>query len=180
MSLESIRKQLADQENAFPPVEQWDPPYCGEIDIIIKANGDWHYNGSAIERLRLVKLFASVIKYQDDEYFLVTPVEKIKIKVEQLPFVVTSWQWLEDIEPATMELTTNLGDRVLLNDEHPLVIDSNGQLSINIRRNLMASIHRNVFYQWAELADIVEHEKSQQLLIHSAGSSFCLGDVSTD
>lgn len=171
MSLEKISKQLGAVEQSYPPVELWNPPYCGEMDIVIKADGAWYYLGSKITRQRLVKLFASVLKKEGDDYFLVTPVEKVKIQVEQTPYIITSWQYLEEKKPQTMQLTTNLGDIFELNAEHPLTIDSNDALLVTVRSNLPASIHRNVFYQWAEMAA----EKNQQLLINSAGLDFIIG-----
>ncbi|MDG1732384.1 MAG: DUF1285 domain-containing protein [Thalassotalea sp.] len=175
MSLEAITKQLKALNQSIPPVELWDPPYCGEMDIVIKANGDWFYNGSIINRLRLVKLFASVIKKEQDEYFLVTPVEKIKITVEDQPFIINNWQWLEGLSPATMQLTSNLDDSILLCDEHPMICDAEGNLSVKIRRNLYASIHRNVFYQWIEIAKEQDLDEQKQLILTSAGQDFIIG-----
>lgn len=177
MSLESISKQLNDKNNNLPPVEQWDPPYCGEMDLTIKADGQWFYNGSVISRERLVRLFSTVIKKQNNDYFLVTPVEKLKIRVEHKPFVITHWQWLENISPKTIELTSNVGDKVLLGAENPLIFDDDNTLQVNIRRNLYASIHRNVFYQWAEIASIVETKEGSQLTLTSADHKHSLGFV---
>lgn len=177
MSLESISKQLKDQADSLPPVESWDPPYCGEMDLTIKADGQWFYHGSTISRERLVRLFSTVIKKQDNDYFLVTPVEKLKINVEDKPFVITHWQWLKDLSPKTIELTTNVGDKVLLDHEHALQLDKNQNLQVKIRRNLFASIHRNVFYQWAEIADSIDNEQGQQLVINSAGVAHSLGCI---
>ncbi len=176
MTLEKISKQLKDQNSNLPPVESWDPPYCGEMDLLIKTDGSWFYHGSVINRLALVKLFASVLKKEQQDYFLVTPVEKIKIQVANQPFVITNWQWLENCLPATMQITTNLGDTIIVNQQHPIEIDQDGNLSILVRRNLAASIHRNVFYQWVELAHEVNNEKCQQLVITSAGINFIIGE----
>lgn len=175
MSLDKITAQLANNKQKLPPVELWDPPYCGEMDMVIKSNGDWFYNGSIISRQRLVQLFASVLKKEQQEYLLVTPVEKIKISVETQPFVITNWQWLSDRQPATMQLTTNLADKLLLDAEHPLTIDDEGNLLVTVRRNLMATIHRNVFYQWVELASEKSSNNGQQLIITSSGQDFIIG-----
>lgn len=177
MSLEHISKQLTELEGKLPPVELWDPPYCGEMPMEIKADGSWFYMGTVISRERLVKLFSTVLKKEHNDYFLVTPVEKIKITVINEPFVITHWCWLDDISPATIELTTNLGDKLLLDSEHPLEININGKLQVRVRRNLYASIHRNVFYQWAELAKIVEDKKNQHLVLNSAGLNHILGKI---
>ncbi|MEW6999754.1 DUF1285 domain-containing protein [Colwelliaceae bacterium BS250] len=175
MSLDKITAQLANNKQKLPPVELWDPPYCGEMDMVIKSNGDWFYNGSIISRQRLVQLFASVLKKEQQQYFLVTPVEKIKISVESQPFVITNWQWLTDCQPATMQLTTNLEDKLLLDAEHPLTIDEEGNLLVTVRRNLTATIHRNVFYQWVELASEQSCDDGQQLIITSSGQDYVIG-----
>ena len=98
MSLESITHQLSSKgitsTPKIPPVEEWNPDYCGEMDLQIKANGDWFYTGTIFKRANLVKLLASVLKMEGDEYYLVTPVEKIKITVDDAPFVLTEWHWL--------------------------------------------------------------------------------------
>ena len=177
MSLERISKQLSEQQDKLPPVELWDPPYCGEMDMVIKADGRWFYQGGEISRQRLVKLFSTVLKKQDGEYFLVTPVEKIKIQVEQLPFVITQWQWLDEARKDTMMLTTNLGDKVLLDADTQLQLNEDSSLQVTVRRNLDAAIHRNVFYQWAEMAQIREVNQRQQLYLSSGGVDHVIGEL---
>lgn len=180
MSLDKLSAQLgagkAGQEKKLPPVELWDPPYCGEIDLQIKANGDWFYNGGIFKRLSLVKLFASVLKKEADEYFLVTPVEKIKISVEEAPFVLTQWSWLDDTKKV-MQVTTNLGDEFILDQDHPLTLTSEGHLYVTVRRNLLAKVHRNLYYQWVELAQEYPQGANTELRFYSAGQAFSLGNI---
>lgn len=179
MSLEKISQQLANQSQKLPPVESWNPPYCGEIDIEIKANGDWFYSGTIFKRMSLVKLFASVLireegQYNDD-YFLVTPVEKVKIKVIDAPFVLTQWQWDENKE--NMIVQTNLADEFVLDAQHPLIVTEQGDLYVTVRRNLLAKVHRNVYYQWVEAATEVSTEKGTELMLSSANCQFSLGVI---
>jgi hypothetical protein len=178
MSLEKISEQLKQSElgseKKMPPVELWDPPYCGEIDLLIKADGHWFYNGTVFKRLALVKLFASVLKKEADEYFLVTPVEKVKISVEDTPFIITQWAW-QDNQAAIMQVSTNLDDTFLLSNEHPLHISEQGDLYVTVRRNLVAKVHRNVYYQWVNFAKEVTTEQGIGLAIESAGEQFILG-----
>jgi hypothetical protein len=175
MSLEKISAQLANKgSKKLPPVELWDPPFCGDIDLQIKANGDWFYNGTIFKRLSLVKLFASVLKKEADDYFLVTPVEKIGITVEDVPFVLTQWHWRDDTMNA-MVVSTNLDDEFTLDAEHPLTISEDGSLYVTVRRNLLAKVHRNVYYQWVDLAEEVASKKGQELVFTSAGARFSLG-----
>ncbi|MDO6444934.1 DUF1285 domain-containing protein [Colwellia sp. 1_MG-2023] len=175
MSLDKLSEQLkSSATQKMPPVELWNPPYCGEIDLQIKADGQWFYNGTAFKRMSLVKLFASVLKKEADEYFLVTPVEKVKITVEDAPLLITQWSWLDD-KQTIMQLNTNLEDTFILSQEHPLIISEQGGLYVNVRRNLMAKVHRNVYYQWVNFAKEVIQENRVALAIESAGDQFTLG-----
>lgn len=178
MSLDKISAQLAGNKKSLPPVESWNPPYCGEIDIQIKANGDWFYNGTIFKRLPLVKLFASVLikEINSDviEYFLVTPAEKVKIQVEDAPFLLTQWHWLDE-EKTIMQVSTNLDDEFILNAQHPLMVTQSGDLYVTVRRNLTAKVHRNVYYQWADIAEETITEKGTELLFSSANCQFSLG-----
>ncbi|MBV8428183.1 MAG: DUF1285 domain-containing protein, partial [Hyphomicrobiales bacterium] len=92
------------------PVERWDPPYCGEIDMVIRADGTWFYNGSPIGRAALVRLFASILRKDGDRFVLVTPVEKVGIEVEDAPFLATAMRLDETAEGETLVFETNVGD----------------------------------------------------------------------
>ena len=185
MSLDNLFAQLDGQlsgdEKKMPPVHLWDPEYCGEIDLVIKANGDWYYNGTPFKRLRLVKLFASVLKCEKneqgvDEFFLVTPVEKIKIFVEDAPFLITRWQWQDEKPHSTMLLATNLGDELPLSSEHPLTVTEKGDFYVSVRGNLQAKVHRNVYYQWIEQAqETVGENGLTQWVIESDNHPYVLG-----
>ncbi|WP_019030002.1 DUF1285 domain-containing protein [Colwellia piezophila] len=186
MSLDKISAQLATKsasnKKSLPPVESWNPPYCGEIDIQIKANGDWFYGGSIFKRLPLVKLFASVLIMEVskevnnnlEQYFLVTPVEKVKIKVDDAPFVLTQWHWLDE-EKTIMQVSTNLDDEFILDAQHPLIINKDGDLYVTVRRNLTAKVHRNVYYQWVDIAKEQQTKNGTELIITSANCQFSLG-----
>lgn len=186
MSLETISAQLGNINDGkkssanLPPIEKWNPPYCGEIDIQVKANGDWFYGGTIFKRLSLVKLFSSVMLRDEtdggDDYFLVTPVEKVKIEVEDAPFILTQWAW-QDAEKSVMTVMTNLEDEFILDNNHPLTINSQGELYVTVRRNLLAKVHRNVYYQWADLAKEVVTDKGTELVFSSAGCAFSLGKL---
>jgi len=180
MSLEKISTQISNAQQGnvkkMPPVELWDPPFCGDIDLEIKSDGSWFYNGSVFKRLSLVKLFASVLKKEDEKYFLVTPVEKIGIKVVDAPFILTQWQWIDE-EKTRMQVTTNLDDSFILNAEHPLDIAEDGALYVTVRRNLKAKVHRNVYYQWVDLAKEDKNEQGTELVFFSADCRFILGQL---
>ena len=171
MSLESLVQHIKSDsdQRAIPPVEDWNPDYCGEMDLVIKADGSWYHEGTSFKRLSLVKLLASVLKKESTEYYLVTPVEKIKIVVEKLPFVITQWHYEESEGVRYIVCTTNLEEQFVISDKQPMTIDENGELSVIVRRNLAATIHRNVYYQWIE-EGLEETYNGQKALCLSSGS----------
>ncbi|MGM0430919.1 MAG: DUF1285 domain-containing protein [Pseudomonadota bacterium] len=174
MSLNRLISELEKHRHA--PTELWNPPYCGEIPIHIAANGDWFYQGSQIKRQALVKLFASVLVVEDGDYFLVTPAEKVKITVEDTPFVVVDWEQREKDGEQLLLLTTNIGDTLVLSSEHPLTMKE-GIPYIVMQRGLTARVHRNVFYQWVSHAESRTVDGQEQWYLSSAGETFVLGNV---
>ncbi|NQY87257.1 MAG: DUF1285 domain-containing protein [Colwellia sp.] len=176
MSLEAITAQIKAHGDKIPPVEDWHPEYCGEMDLQIKANGDWFYNSTIFKRAALVKLLASVLKMEGDDYYLVTPVEKIKITVDDAPFVLTEWHWQDDSQ-TKMLVKNNVGNEFVLDAQHPLSVNEAGELYILVRRNLLAKVHRNVYYQWVDLAKEVPTKNGTELVFISAGCEFSLGTI---
>tara|TARA_R110002167_G_scaffold35249_1_gene112694 strand:+ start:106090 stop:106620 length:531 start_codon:yes stop_codon:yes gene_type:complete len=176
MSLEKITAQIKAQGDKIPPVELWNPDYCGEMDLQIKANGDWYYAGTIFKRPALVKLLSSVLKKEQDEYFLVTPVEKIKITVDDAPFVLTQWHW-QDAKQTIMIVSDHVGDEFILDKAHPITLNDSGELYVNVRRNLLAKVHRNVYYQWVDLAKKIKTAKGTELMFISASCQFSLGTI---
>ncbi len=133
-----------------PPVHLWNPPFCGDLDMEIRADGSWFYNGTPIGRPEMVRLFASILKREGDDYFLVTPVEKVGIRVLDAPFVAVDAEIGERISFAT-----NVGDRVTAGPEHE--IEMRGPAGeprpyVHIRRGLWALIDRKTFYRLADAA----------------------------
>lgn len=152
MTLDALFQQLDAQ--TMPPLDQWNPAHCGDMDLIIAANGDWIHDGSPIRRPALVKLLSRVLRREaDGDYYLVTPVEKLRVQVEDLPLVVT------DAEPAGADwyASTACGDRVTLDAEHRLTLlatpDGDELPALPIRHGLQARLHRNLFYRWVETVE---------------------------
>ncbi|MCC2616965.1 DUF1285 domain-containing protein [Aestuariibacter halophilus] len=178
MDLSTLQQQLANHAAKQPPVEQWDPPFCGDIDLIIKHDGRWLYMGSPIGRKALVKLFASVLKREGDDYFLVTPVEKVGIQVEDVPLLITQWRWQDD----NLMMFTDTDDPVVIDATHPLALQQDRvtgeQLPyVNVRRNLWARLHQNVYYQLVEAGTPQQLNGEPHLVIHSAGIAYPLGKL---
>lgn len=171
MNLETIAKQISDKK--WPPVDQWNPDFCGDIDIVIKANGDWFYQGTIISRPKMVSLFASVLKKEADKYFLVTPVEKVGITVEDTPFVVVGADFVDD----AWVLMNNLNETAILSSEHPLIFDESGSPQVIWRAGMPARLNQNVFYQLQLHALDSEESNENQVWLHSNGEKFLIGTL---
>lgn len=151
----------AAKTRGLPPLEKWDPPFCGDIDMQIKRDGTWFYEGTPIGRPELVKLFSTILWREDDSYFLVTPVEKVGITVEDAPFVAVDFDVTGEGESQTLTFTTNVDDQAKAGPEHPIRVardPETGEPSpyILVRRNLEALIDRKSFYRLVELG--VHHQ----------------------
>lgn len=147
--------------NRLPPVQQWQPPLSGDIDIRIARNGDWYHEGTRFNRQALVTLFASILRREGDGYFLVTPVEKWRITVEDAPFVAIDCEVLGEGDRQQLVFITNVDDRVACDAQHPLrvVVDpATGEPSpyVMVRDGLEARLARSVYYRLVERA--VEHD----------------------
>lgn len=134
----------------LPPVHLWNPPFCGDIDMRIAADGAWYYEGGKIERRGMVKLFSSILKLEDGKYFLVTPVEKVGIRVEDAPFVAIDFEE----ESGNIVFETNVGDHVTAGPEAAVrvVLDADGapRPYVHVRAGLEALIDRKSFYRLVE------------------------------
>ncbi|MEM6825834.1 MAG: DUF1285 domain-containing protein, partial [Pseudomonadota bacterium] len=140
----------------LPPVHLWNPPFCGDLDIRIARDGTWFYLGTPIGRPELVRLFSTILRKDGEEYFLVTPVEKVGITVDDAPFVAVDFE--PDGEGAEQRLTftTNVGDQIVAGPDHPIRVprdERTGEPSpyILVRANLEALIDRKTFYRLVEM-----------------------------
>ena len=180
MDLQTLTAQVENLD-AVPPFDKWHPPFCGDIEMTIKADGSWWYMGSPIGREKLVKLFASVLLMEGDEYFLKTPAEKVRIQVEDAPFVITQWQTHNTEEGPAIEVISNLGHAAVLSESHPLEVDNSNPNQplpyVTLHRGLKALVHRNVFYQWVDIARPVNKNGDEHLVIQSGNSEFSLGKL---
>ena len=162
-----------------PPVERWNPPHCGSIDIRIDADGNWHHEGAPIRRPELVRLFAGILRRDEGAYYLVTPVEKLRIRVDDAPFIAVDMESSGTGAQRRILLRTNVGDAVAADAEHPIVVrqtDAGPRPYATVRRGLTARIARSVFYRLAELAT----REGDAFAIYSGGARFVLGTVERD
>ena len=171
----------AQKNKEVPPVEKWNPPLCENVDMKIARDGKWFFKNSPIGREKMIKLFSTVIRFDDDGfYYLVTPVEKIKLKVEDKPFVIKTFNKEVIDGKETYLFQTNVDDIVTLTNANPLRVEIDKKTQepspyILVRKNLEALISRNVFYQLVEEAKL--NSKTQELEINSGGDVFSLGKV---
>lgn len=151
--------------HSVPPVETWNPPYCGELDIRIDAQGQWFYQGQAFTRAALVRLFASILKYEAGAYYLVTPAEKVKIHVEDVPFILVDMHW--DAQAGQYQGRTQSGDTCVLDQKAPWCLGQFAQDPvpyIKVRANLYARMHRNLYYRLLDAATWYTGAQAQAIL----------------
>lgn len=149
----------AAKTRGLPPVHLWNPPFCGDLDMRIARDGTWFYLGTPIGRFELVRLFSSILKREEGKFFLVTPVEKVGITVDDAPFVATDFEAAGDGEAQVLTFTTHVGDTAVAGPDHPIRVvrdTETGEPSpyVLIRADLEALIDRKSFYR---LIDIGAH-----------------------
>ena len=188
---------------AIPPLEKWHPKEIADMDLTIRANGEWWHEGGHMTRESLVSLFATILWKEDNngatEYFLKTPVQKIRIQVEDAPLLINDVGIVNEDDISWLEFTTTTGDVVRLDDEHPIMLkayqpenqDSTENISASedtqgmateaqvrpympVRNGLNALIGRNTFYHLAEIGELTEDNGTTILTLQSGGQSYTL------
>ncbi len=139
----------------------WNPPYCGDLDICIHRDGSWSYLGSPINRFELVKLFSSILKLEGGKFYLVTPVEKVGITVEDAPFVAVDFEATGVGESQVLTFTTQVGDQTIAGPDNPVRVERDpgtGEPSpyVHVRAGLEALIDRKSFYRLMEIGETHE------------------------
>jgi hypothetical protein len=178
--LETIYEFSKKEKNSLPPVDKWNPEFCGDIDMKIMRNGKWFYMGTEIKRPAMVKLFSGILRLDSDNcYYLVTPVEKVRISVEDAPFIATSLISEKKDNINHLYFITNVNEKILLTKNNPLEIKIDNKTEepspyIFVRKNLKALISRSVFYELIELASKKNIDGKDCLVIDSAGEVFKL------
>jgi hypothetical protein len=161
-------------KRGLPPVDRWNPPYCGEIDIRIAADGTWFHNGEPIRRDKLVRLFSSILRREPDgRTVLVTPVESVGITVEDAPFLAVEMALDGDGSTRSIAFRTNVDDVVSVGEEHALRFeqDAEGGLKpyLHVRRNLWALVTRALTYDLVDLAEEREIDGQTWLGLDAGG-----------
>ncbi len=179
LGLASLQREAA-AGRGLPPVEKWNPAHCGDIDIRIARDGTWYHQGSPIGRKELVRLFSTILRRDPEGFVLVTPAEKMRIVVEDAPFLAV----LLDVEgegpDQRLVFTTNVGDQTIAGLGHPIRVETDPATQepapyVHVRKGLEARIARPVYYQLADLAVPGEGDHLGMLGVWSEGVFYPLG-----
>ncbi|WP_112815372.1 DUF1285 domain-containing protein [Ensifer sp.] len=170
--------QTGDGKRGLPPVERWNPPFCGDIDMEIRADGTWFYLGTPIGRQPLVRLFSTVLRKDEDGVtYLVTPVEKVAIRIVDAPFVAVEMSVTQTDGVQVLTFRTNVGDVVEAGPEHALrfvIHGENRELKpyLHVRGRLEALVSRPVMYDLVALGEVVTVDGAEMFCVRSGGSVF--------
>jgi len=166
-----------------PPVDLWNPPFCGDIDMRISADGTWFYQKTPIGRPALVKLFASILKREGDKYFLVTPVEKVGLIVVDAPFLAVELKVEDGEHGQVLKFRTNVDDWVAAGPDHALRFEPEADTGglkpyLHVRRDLWAKVTRALFYDLVERGEEREIDGNAKFGVASGGAFFVMADAS--
>lgn len=179
--LNEAHRELERQGDGIPPLERWNPDFCGDIDMRIGRDGTWYYMGTPIGRAPMVKLFSRVLWMENGRYYLKTPVEKVGIQVDDLPFQFVLLEQVDAEDGPQLHFTSTTGDRVVAGPDHPLTVHQDAATAepapeLDVRFGMAGRIGRNLFYELVELA-VTEPaaDGGQELVVYSCGARFSLG-----
>jgi hypothetical protein len=176
--LQALIARASDGTRGLPPVDKWNPPFCGDIDMEIRADGTWFYMGTPIGRAPLVRLFSTVLRRDEDgKTFLVTPVEKVGIRVIDAPFLAVEMAVTENAAGPQLTFRTNVGDVVEAGEEHPLRFEiepETGGLKpyVHVRGRLEALLSRPLMYDLAALGEDIAIDGVGWFAVRSGGQVF--------
>ena len=164
-------------KGGIPPVHDWDPPYCGDLDIRIARDGTWFYQGTPIGREALVRLFSSILRKDGERHYLVTPVEKVGITVDDAPFVAVDFEAEGSGHDQALTFTTQVGDTVPAGPDHPIRVIRDPETGepapyVLVRARLEALIDRKSFYRLVEHGAHADHEGARWFGVWSRGRFF--------
>jgi hypothetical protein len=153
--------RAANGKKGPPPVHLWNPPFCGDLDMRIARDGTWFYLGTPIGRFELVKLFSSILRKDGEKYFLVTPVEKVGITVDDAPFIAVDFTVSGEGDDQVLTFETHVGDMVIASGEDPIRVKRDPETGepspyVHIRAGLEALIDRKSFYRMVDIGSIHE------------------------
>jgi hypothetical protein len=179
---EMVRRAMEDRNSTggdgLPPVDAWNPPFCGDLDMEIRRDGSWFYMGTPMGRKSLVRLFSSVLrKDEDGETYLVTPVEKVRIRVVDAHFLAVEMQVSENEHGQVLTFRTNVGELIEIGKDHPLRFDIAGKDAelkpyFHVRGRLEALVNRATMYDLVDLGEEVEIDGEAMFAVKSNGQIY--------
>jgi hypothetical protein len=165
----------------LPPVHLWNPPFCGDLDMRIATDGTWFYQGTPIGRPALVRLFSTILKREDGKHFLVTPVEKVGIRVDDAPFLAVEMQKQDDEGGRLLRFRTNVDDWVDCDAAHGLRFEAaaDGGLTpyLHVRADLWAKVTRALYYDLVDMGEERVVDGRAMFGVASAGEFFAMADA---
>jgi hypothetical protein len=168
-------------EKGLPPVHLWNPPFCGDLDMRIAKDGTWFYLGTPIGRPALVRLFSTILKREDGKHFLVTPVEKVGIRVDDAPFLAVEMLKDEDSRGPLLRFRTNVDDWVACDADHRLRFEmaTDGGLTpyLHVRAELWAKLTRALYYDLVDIGEERVVDGRAMFGVLSAGEFFAMADA---
>jgi hypothetical protein len=186
-NLEGIAAAARDAANsspggrALPPVHLWNPPFCGDLDMRIAGDGTWFYLGTPIGRPALVRLFSTILKREDGKHFLVTPVEKVGIRVDDAPFLAVEMLKENDGRGQLLRFRTNVDDWVACDAAHRLRFEAtaDGGLTpyLHVRADLWAKVTRAIYYDLVDIGEERMVDGRAMFGIVSSGAFFAMADA---
>jgi hypothetical protein len=165
----------------LPPVHLWNPPFCGDLDMRIAADGTWYYMGTPIGRPALVRLFSTILKREDGKHFLVTPVEKVGIRVDDAPFLAVEMIREQGEEGRCLRFRTNVDDWVDCDGAHPLRFEASAEGGLtpylHVRSDLWAKVTRALYYDLVDIGEERMVDGRQMFGVASASAFFAMADA---
>jgi hypothetical protein len=165
----------------LPPVHLWNPPFCGDLDMRIAGDGTWFYMGTPIGRPALVRLFSTILKREGGKHFLVTPLEKVGIRVDDAPFLAVEMQKDQDARGPLLRFRTNVDDWVECEAGHGLRFEaaSDGGLTpyLHVRADLWAKVTRALYYDLVDLGEERAVDGQPMFGVESGGAFFAMADA---
>jgi hypothetical protein len=185
--LEGLTAAARDAANAsttgkgLPPVHLWNPPFCGDLDMRIAGDGTWYYMGTPIGRPALVRLFSTILKREDGKHFLVTPVEKVGIRVDDAPFLAVEMLKAHDGSGRRLRFRTNVDDWVECDQAHRLRFEASAEGGLtpylHVRADLWAKVTRALYYDLVDMGEERMVDGHQMFGVASAGEFFAMADA---
>ena len=165
----------------LPPVHLWNPPFCGDLDMRIASDGTWFYMGTPIGRPALVRLFSTILKRQNGKHFLVTPVEKVGIRVDDAPFLAVEMVREGDGQSRLLRFRTNVDDWVACDADHRLRFEAaaDGGLTpyLHVRADLWAKVTRTLYYDLVDMGEERVVDGQPMFGVESGGEFFAMADA---